>query len=120
MEKVFDGVHTYEIVDRIPKGYLIWNIGDHMPDGYLPLCMLKPESEQPFPGGRAIRTDNLKAISCPEAQTILEATIYGLYTAEDMEQFIELYSKAKGYVMAVRIENVKAALSAMRKLKYEE
>ena len=37
-----------------------------------------------------------------------------------MEQFIELYSKAKGYVMAVRIENVKAALSAMRKLKYEE
>lgn len=110
----------YEIVDHIPKGYNIWNIGSHMPDGYLPLCMLKPESEQPFLGGQAIRTDNLKAIRCPEAQTIMAATIFGLRTVEDMERFIERYSRAKEYVWAVRVQKVKAALPAMQKLKYEE
>lgn len=28
---------TFELVDRVPRGYLIWNIGKNMVDGYLPL-----------------------------------------------------------------------------------
>lgn len=34
---------------------------ERVPEGW------KPESEQPFPGAMVIRTDNLKAIRCPEA-----------------------------------------------------
>lgn len=37
--------HTFELVDHVPNGYLIWNIGENMIDGYLPLCILA--SDQP-------------------------------------------------------------------------
>lgn len=30
--------HTYEVVDEVPLGYMIWNIGHCAPEGYLPLC----------------------------------------------------------------------------------
>ena len=30
--------HTFELVDRVPRGYFVWNIGKNMIDGYLPLC----------------------------------------------------------------------------------
>lgn len=32
--------HTFELVDHVPLGYSIWNIGKNMADGYLPLCRL--------------------------------------------------------------------------------
>lgn len=32
--------HSFELVDRVPLGYSIWNIGENMADGYLPLCRL--------------------------------------------------------------------------------
>ena len=52
---------VFEIVDFIPLGYEVWNIGHHMPKGWIPLCRLS--SHQPFPGGRNIERDTLKAIS---------------------------------------------------------
>ena len=33
--------HKYEEVRTIPRGYDIWNIGNHAPPGYIPLCRLK-------------------------------------------------------------------------------
>ena len=29
---------TYEVVTEPPLGYIIWNIGDNAPEGYLPFC----------------------------------------------------------------------------------
>ena len=59
-EMITDGEHEFEVVDHIPLGYIVWNIGSHMIDGYLPLCRLK--ARQPFPGGCEIEVDTLKAI----------------------------------------------------------
>lgn len=69
---------TFEIVDFFPLGYSIWNIGKNMPDGYLPLCRLS--QRQPFPGGRNIETDTLKAIKIDGAQTVLAAVDRGCNT----------------------------------------
>ena len=33
------GNDVFEIVDTVPLGYSIWNIGHNMPDGYLPFWM---------------------------------------------------------------------------------
>ena len=33
-----EGSRTFEVVDKIPNGYIIWNIGDNMIDGYIPLA----------------------------------------------------------------------------------
>lgn len=39
-EYVRKGNDVFEIVDTVPLGYSIWNIGHNMPDGYLPFCRL--------------------------------------------------------------------------------
>lgn len=48
--------YTFEIVDKIPKGYVIWNIDfDLMADGLVPLCQVQP-------GTFNVVIDTLKAI----------------------------------------------------------
>ena len=69
------GDHTFQVVDFVPFGYEIWNIGKNMPKDYLPLCRLS--AYQPFPGGRNIEVDTLKAIKIKGAQLILDAIGYG-------------------------------------------
>ena len=65
----YDG-KIFEIINCIPLGYQIWNIGEFI-DGYLPLCKLK--QIQPFEGCTEIETDTLKAIKVDGAQKILNA-----------------------------------------------
>lgn len=109
--------HTFELVDHVPNGYLIWNIGENMIDGYLPLCILA--SEQPFPGGRSINVNALKAIKCDGAQTILAAIGYGPETPKQMERYIEKYSKeGPGGRHALAVERMKKALPLMREIKW--
>ena len=76
--------HTYEIVESVPKGYEIWNIGKYMAEGYLPLCRV-------IEGTNNVEADTLKAIECPGAQTILAAIGYGPKTVSEMEAFIKKY-----------------------------
>ena len=39
MEIIMDN-RKFEVVDFVPAGYEIWNIGHNMIDGYLPLCRM--------------------------------------------------------------------------------
>lgn len=106
---------TFELVDRVPRGYSIWCIGDNMPDGYLPLCKLA--AIQPFPGGRNIDPNSLKAIKCEGAQTILAAAVLGPGTIDKMEKFIKKHEANGKRLHAV--EKVKKALPFMRKIEWE-
>lgn len=106
------GGDTFELVDHIPQGYIIWNIGKNMLDGYLPLCRLA--SYQPFPGARNIEVDTLKAIKCDGAQVILAAIGWGPQTEEEMERYIKKYSGTGKHTMAV--ERMKKALPFIRKI----
>lgn len=109
---------TFELVDSVPRGYLIWNIGKNMIDGYLPLCILA--SDQPFPGGRTINADALKAIKCEGAQTILAAIGYGPETPDQMERYIKKYSsEGPDGLHAVSVERMKKALPLMREIKWD-
>ena len=104
--------HTFELVDRVPRGYFVWNIGKNMIDGYLPLCRLA--FFQPFPGGRNIEVETLKAIKCEGAQTILAAIGWGPETPEEMERYIEQHER-KG-TNAMEVELMKMALPLMRQI----
>ena len=104
--------YTFELVDRIPQGYLVWNIGKHMIDGYLPLCRLA--YFQPFPGGRSIENETLKAIKCEGAQTILEAIGWGPETPEEMERYIEKFEREGTHTM--EFERMKKAVPLMRQI----
>lgn len=103
---------TFELVDRVPRGYFVWNIGKNMIDGYLPLCRLA--FFQPFPGGRNIEVETLKAIKCEGAQTILAAIGWGPETPEEMERYIEKHER-KG-TCTMEVERMKKALPLMRQI----
>lgn len=108
---------TYEIVSAVPLGYMVWNIGHPVAGEYLPLCRMS--KYQPFPGGRSIDVDSLKAIRCDGAQTILDAVGYGPGTLDEMECFIEKHKMARpGTLRHREVERMKAALPFMRSLQW--
>lgn len=109
--------HTYEIVNAVPHGYTVWNIGHPVAGEYLPLCRMS--KYQPFPGGRSIDVDSLKAIRCDGAQTILDAVGYGPGTLDEMGCFIEKHKMARpGTSRHREVERMKAALPFMRSLQW--
>lgn len=110
-ESSFHPNRTFEVVDSVPSGYMIWNIGKNMVDGYLPLCRLS--ACQPFPGGRNIEVDTLKAIKCDGAQIILAAAGYGPKTVSEMEKHIEKYFASRPH----ECNKMRAALPFMRNIK---
>ena len=107
----------FELVDNVPLGYQIWNIGENMIDGYLPLCRLS--RFQPFPGGRNIETDTLKAIKIDGAQLILGAIGGGQDTIDKMERYINRYRNAQpGTWSYAQVQRMKKALPIMKQIKW--
>ena len=114
---ITNGKHKFEVVDSVPPGYHIWNIGKNMIDGYLPLCRLK--HPQPFEGCMEIETETLKAIKIDEAQIILAAVGGGQNTPEKMKRYIKRYGNAKPGTFGRRqAERMQKALTYMRKIKW--
>ena len=113
------GRYTFEVVDFVPLGYEIWNVRSSLIPGYLPLC--RHSYFQPFPGGRDIETDTLKAIKIEGADLILDAIGYGPKTIEEMEQYVEQHRDAKpGTVPHARVKKYKKALPVMRQIKWNK
>lgn len=112
MEIVKSKYDTFEVVDSVPARYTIWNIGANMPEGYLPMC------EMVGTDNFSVRTDTLKAIKLPEAQTILAAIGGGQNTVEKMEAYIKRYKNAKKGTWAHhQVERMKKALPILREAK---
>lgn len=119
IKTITSGKNTFELVDYVPHGYQIWNIGKNMIDGYLPLCRLSPH--QPFPGGRNIEVDTLKAIKVDGAQTILAVTTGGQGTIDEMEKYLNQYKNAKpGTWSYSQVERIKKALPIMKQIKWSK
>lgn len=104
------GKRTFTIVESVPRGYEIWNIGDNMVDGYLPLCYV-------FPGTYDVDGDNLKAIECKDAQTILAAIGYGPKTVSEMEAFIKKYEHDE--YRSYQAERIKKAMPVLKTIKFD-
>lgn len=109
MTTINSGDREFELVDHVPFGYEVWGIGKNMIDGYLPLCRIA--AVQPFPGGRSIEVDTLKAIKTDSAQIILAAMSIGPKTVKEMERYIEKHPNKWG------VDRMKAALPFMREIK---
>ena len=109
---ITNGKHKFEVVDSVPQGYEIWNIGKNMIDGYLPLCRV-------IPGTFSIEPETLKAIKIDGAQKILAAVNGGQDTIESMEWYIKRYRNAKpGTWSHLQVERMKEALPIMRQIKW--
>lgn len=76
-----NGSHLFEIVEKIPPRYKVWNIGKNMgSDKFLPLCeplSLDPNSDKYF----YVNIDTLKCIELPKDELEFlrdEAAFYGI------------------------------------------
>lgn len=72
--------YVFKVTDKIPDStYMVWNIGDHMVNGYLPLCKLVPDQED---WQKNIDTASLLAIDFRDKPELLaklrEASRYGV------------------------------------------
>ena len=69
---------TYLVVAKPPCGTVIWNIGEHAPEGYIPF----------------VRVDNyhvygeMYAVKCESASVVMAAVGYGADTAEKMRYYV--------------------------------
>lgn len=107
METLVHSSGTYEVVDAVPLGYTIWNIGKCAPKGYLPLC-------RSFSGSKRIETDTLKAIKIDGAEDILAAIGYGPNTLSSMKKYVEKHENSKDAFVQHCIARYRKAIPIMQ------
>ena len=85
----------FEIVEKIPSNYFIWNIGENMgTDEYIPICEdLHPEDKDNY----EINQNTVKAIklSIEEVKALREAAHVGINSKKTAEKALK--SKRRGY-----------------------
>lgn len=90
----FGKVDVFEIVDKIPFGFFVWNIGENMGhDEYIPICQdLRPGDKDNY----EINPNTLKAIklSAEEVQLLRKAAGIGINSLKTAEKAIN--SKRRG------------------------
>lgn len=81
--------HTFEIVEKIPVNFFVWNIGNNMTDGYIPVC----ESA----GGYNVNTETLKAIALEENEVriLRKAAGYGVVDLKSARRAARLNPKTR-------------------------
>lgn len=88
-------IDVFEIVEKIPAGFFVWNIGENMGSNeYIPLAQdLHPEDKENF----EINTSTLKAIklSLEEVNALRHAASWGVNNKNTAEKALK--SKRTGY-----------------------
>ena len=83
--------YVFDVVDKIPEGYRIWNINQECISGYLPLCQVRP-------GSYSVIADTLKAIRMPVDEIVVlhQASVrYGANTLEKAEKILKRPGKSR-------------------------
>lgn len=93
LSDAFGRTDTFAVVDSFPDSrYVIWNIGDNMLDGYLPLCRLSPD--RPDPDILEVDTNSLVAIDMSDKPETLyrlrHAAGVGINSLESAQKHIHL------------------------------
>lgn len=90
-----NNIHVFEIVEKIPAGFFIWNIGENMgTHEYIPLCEdLHPENKDDY----SINPETLKAVkvSQDEWEKLNKAASVGVGNLKAAEKALK--NKRRGY-----------------------
>lgn len=70
-------IYTFEVVDKIPSGYAIWNIPRKGLEGYLPICQVKP-------GSFSVEAETLKAVPVPEEDAVKLIRAKGMFGIDSL------------------------------------
>ena len=90
-----DKTDVFEITEKIPSGFFVWNIGENMGDDeYIPICEdLHPEDKDNY----EINQNTVKAIklSVEEVKALRKAASVGINSKKTAEKALK--SKRSGY-----------------------
>ena len=89
---------VFEIVDKIPTNYFVWNIGENMgTDEYIPICELLHQNDVEC---HNINTNTLKAIKLPseEVQKLRDAAGWGVRDLKSAKKALNVNDKIKMYI----------------------
>ena len=105
---------SYEVVEKIPTGFFVWNIGENMGDDeYIPICEdLHPEDKDNY----EINTSTLKAIrlSIEDVEALREAAHVGIVSKKTAEKALK--SKRKGYWSDRKIEQAEKTIDIFKRI----
>lgn len=82
---------VFEIVEKIPENYVVWNIGENMgTDKYIPICQLKTKYD--------VDLFSLKAVpvTSEEYKRLQDASSWGVSSLKNAEKALK--SKRRGYI----------------------
>lgn len=106
--------NVFQIVDRIPAGFSIWNIGANMKSTeWIPLCEnLHPEDKEDY----SINPDTLKAIKLPEneVQLLRDAAHFGVNSLATAEKALK--SHRRGYMSDRKREQAEKVIDIFRRI----
>lgn len=104
----------YKIVEKIPFGFFVWNIGENMEsDEYIPLCQdLHPEIKDDY----SINRDTLRAIKLPteEVELLREAAGWGVNSLETARKALK--SRRRGFISDKKRENAQKVLGIFEEI----
>ena len=110
----FGKSRSYEVVEKIPSGFFVWNIGENMGDDeYIPICEdLHPEDKENF----EIDTTSLKAIKLPidEVKALREAASVGINSKKTADKALK--SKHRGYWSDRKREQAEKTIDIFNKI----
>ena len=100
---------VFEIVEKIPENYVIWNIGKNMgTDKYIPICQLKTKYD--------VDLFSLKAVSVTpeEYEKLQNASSWGVSSLENAEKALK--RKRRGYVSDKKRALAASTIEIFRKI----
>ena len=105
---------SYEVVEKIPSGFFVWNIGENMgTHEYIPVCQyMKPGDKENF----EINTDTLKAVKVTpeEWKKLNKAAAWGVGNLLQAEKALK--SKRRGYTADRKREAAKMTIEIFRNI----
>lgn len=104
----------YKIVEKIPFGFFVWNIGENMgSDEYIPLCQyLYPGIKDDY----SINSGTLRAIKLPkeEVELLREAAAWGVNSIETARKALK--SRRHSYMAEKKRENARKTIDIFERI----
>lgn len=104
----------YKIVNKIPFGFYVWNIGENMgSDEYIPLCQdLHPGAKNDY----SINPDTLRAIKLPkeEVKLLIDAAGWGVNSIETARKALK--SRRRSYTAEKKRENARKTIDIFERI----
>lgn len=109
---------VYEIVEKIPKHFVLWNIGENMGSNSLIPFTTRMSDNKQDNEYYYINRNNLKAIELPrnEVKILREASSYGVENLEICRKIIKSKKEPKSYFKKQQLEYAKQSIEIFERI----